>query len=202
MAKKELPYFTVGENGYGGAQGWFTDRWMKVGGCAAVTACDSSIYFDIYRGTHLYPKDVKKVIREDYLEFGMEMKPYLKPRFTGIDTLDIYMDGVKDFLAQRGETRISMTPFDGESPYEAAREAVKKQIDGGFPIPTLTLRHSAPAMRDYVWHWYLITGYWYEQGMELVKVVTYGTWRWLAFDMLWNTGYSRKGGLVLFGENK
>ena len=131
----------------------------------------------------------------------MEMKPYLKPRFTGIDTLDIYMDGVNEFLAQRGESSISMAPFDGEATYEDAREAVKRQIDGGFPIPTLTLRHSAPAMADYVWHWYLITGYWYEQGMELVKVVTYGTWRWLAFDMLWNTGYSRKGGLVLFGEN-
>lgn len=202
MIKKELPYFAVGENGYGGAQGWFTDRWMKIGGCAAVTACDSSIYFDIYRGTRLYPKDVKNITREDYLEFGMEMKPYLKPRFTGIDTLDIYMDGVNEFLAQRGESSISMAPFDGEAAYEDAREAVKRQIDGGFPIPTLTLRHSAPAMADYVWHWYLITGYLFEQGMELVKVVTYGTWRWLAFDMLWNTGYSRKGGLVLFGENK
>ena len=200
MAKNELPYFKVGEDGYGGAQGWFTDRWMNIGGCAAVTACDSSIYFDLYKGKHIYPKDVHKITKEDYLDFGMQMKPYLPPRYGGIDTMDIYMEGVNSFLADRGEQNITLTPFDGEEPYEAARAAVVKQIDAGYPVPTLTLKHSAPAMADYVWHWYLITGYRYEYGTDLVKVVTYGTWRWLAFDMLWNTGYSRKGGLILFGE--
>ena len=70
MDKNELPYFTVGENGYGGAQGWFTDKWMNIGGCAAVTACDSSIYFDLYRGTRLYPKDMNNITREDYIDFG------------------------------------------------------------------------------------------------------------------------------------
>lgn len=200
MEKNELPYFTVGENGYGGAQGWFSDKWMNIGGCAAVTACDSSIYFDLYKGTKLYPKDKEHISREDYIEFGMEMKPYLKPRFTGIDTLKIYIEGVKEFLYDRQEDRIYLAPFDGTEPYKSARSLVKRQIDEGFPIPTLTLRHSAPAMGDYVWHWYLITGYRYENGMDLVKVVTYGTWRWLAFEMLWNTGYSRKGGMVIWGE--
>lgn len=200
MDKNELPYFTVGENGYGGAQGWFTDKWMNIGGCAAVTACDSSIYFDLYRGTRLYPKDMNNITREDYIDFGMEMKPYLKPRFTGIDTLKIYINGVKDFLFDKGEDRLYLAPFDGTEPYRSARSLVKTQIDEGFPIPTLTLRHSAPAMADYVWHWYLITGYRYENGVDLVKVVTYGTWRWLAFDMLWSTGYSRKGGMVIWVE--
>lgn len=37
--RKELDHFCVGEY-YGGDQEWFSDSWMKIGGCAAVTACD------------------------------------------------------------------------------------------------------------------------------------------------------------------
>lgn len=47
--QKELDYFTI-EHSYGGNQDWFWDPMMKIGGCAAVTACDSSIYFDCYKG--------------------------------------------------------------------------------------------------------------------------------------------------------
>lgn len=43
VTQKELPYFDL-EGAYGGWQVWFADRWMKIGGCAAVTACDVSIY--------------------------------------------------------------------------------------------------------------------------------------------------------------
>ena len=50
--KKELDFFRVGR-AYGGNQDWFADPMMRLGGCAAVTACDSSIYFDRYRGTRL-----------------------------------------------------------------------------------------------------------------------------------------------------
>lgn len=46
--KHELPYFYIG-SAYGGNQDWLTDRMMNLGGCAAVTACDSSIYFTRYK---------------------------------------------------------------------------------------------------------------------------------------------------------
>ena len=52
--KKELDYFRIG-NSYGGNQDWFLDFMMKIGGCAALTACDSCIYLDLYKGTELYP---------------------------------------------------------------------------------------------------------------------------------------------------
>ena len=48
--RKELPYFRV-EGAFGGSQDWFTqDRWMKRGGCAAITATDCSLYFSLYKG--------------------------------------------------------------------------------------------------------------------------------------------------------
>ena len=35
----------------------------------------------------------------------------------------------------------------------------------------------------------------------MVKAVTYGSFEWLDFAKLWNTGYDRKGGLVLLRDN-
>lgn len=44
MRKKELKYFTI-EDSFGGNQDWFTDPMMNRGGCGAVTACDTCMYF-------------------------------------------------------------------------------------------------------------------------------------------------------------
>ena len=76
---KELEYFKIG-SAYGGCQDWFSDYMMRIGGCGALTACDSCIYFDLYRGTQLYPYDVNRLTKADYIRFGIEMKPYLRPR--------------------------------------------------------------------------------------------------------------------------
>ena len=99
--KKELDFFRVGR-AYGGNQDWFADPMMRLGGCAAVTACDSSIYFDRYRGTRLYPFHQGRISKKEYTRFGMRMKPYLKPRWSGIDSLDIYIDGYGAFLEDAG----------------------------------------------------------------------------------------------------
>ena len=32
----------------------------------------------------------------------------------------------------------------------------------------------------------------------MVKVTTYGSFLWVGFDELWDTGHQRKGGLVLY----
>ena len=100
------------------------------------------------------------------------MRPYLAPRRTGIDRLDIYIDGYARYLQDRGETRLTMTSLDGTEPYEAARSAVIRQIDGGYPIPTLILEHQSPAMEDYVWHWFLLNGYDDTDDQFLVKAVS------------------------------
>ena len=46
IMKKELEYFYIGK-AYGGNQEWFFDAMMRIGGCAAVTACDSCIYLSL-----------------------------------------------------------------------------------------------------------------------------------------------------------
>lgn len=197
--KKELDYFAI-EGKYGGCQEWFSDPMMKLGGCAAVTACDCCIYFDLYKGMKLYPYSRERFTSKDYVQFGMLMKPYLKPRLSGIDKLEIYLEGFQKFLSDRGCDVIGIKPFSGDRTVSEARKVLIEQIDNGFPVPCLILKHKNPNLKDYVWHWFLITGYEVFEDQCIVKVVTYGDYRYFTLDELWNTGYRRKGGLILFED--
>ena len=91
-----------------------------------------------------------------------------------------------------------MTSLDGTEPYEAAKDAIVQQIDRGCPVPTLVLNHRDKSFRDYVWHWFLLNGYDASDQAFLVKAVTYGSYEWLDLRALWDTGYERRGGLVLY----
>lgn len=197
--KKELPHFNV-DAAYGGSQEWCPTHWMNIGGCAAITACDCSLCFELYKQkAGLYPHEKNHISKADYVDFAYVMEPYLKPRETGIDRLDIYIDGFTAFLHDRQVTDISMTPWDGHKDIAATQNVIIEQINSGWPIPCLTLLHRHPLMEDYVWHWYIINGYETFADTMMVKTVTYGTWRWFDLSVLWNTGYDRKGGLILFG---
>ena len=193
---RELEYFRI-EELYGGNQELFSNGWMRVGGCAAVTACDTCIYLDMYKGTSgLYPYDINALTKASYEEFAMEMKPYLKPRFSGIDKLSIYIEGFGRYLSDRSFDNVRLAGFDGHESYSAARAFIKERIDAGYPIPYLNLRHKDPAFSDFVWHWFLITGYAVFNEVFMVKAVSYGEYVWLDFGRLWNTGFSRKGGMI------
>ena len=195
--QKELPYFDI-EGAYGGWQAWFTDRWMKIGGCAAVTACDVCIYLQLYRGMQrLYPFAIQHLTQADYVRFGMQMKPYLRPRYSGVDRLDLYITGLGGYLYDHG-VMLGLVPWEGEHSEAETRRVIRRQIDAGLPIPCLLLRHQDPALQDITWHW--LTGYLCYEDMFFVKVVTYGSWRWLNLHLLWQTGYARKGGLVLLRD--
>ena len=199
LLRIELPYFRI-DSAYGGVQDWFPNFMMREGGCAAVTACDCSIYFQLYRQSkNLYPFDIHGISRQDYVKFADIMKPYLHPRWTGIDRLDIYIDGFTKFLRDRYENRIELLPWDGSKNLFATRILIKNQIDAGYPIPCLVLNHSNPTMRDYYWHWFILNGYEDSQKF-LVKAVTYGSWRWINLATLWDSGSDHRGGLIIFNQ--
>ena len=196
--RRELEHFHIGDS-YGGNQDWFPTFMMRIGGCGAETACDSSMYFALHRGlTTIAPENAATLGRDEYVRFAYKMKPYLSPRRTGIDRLDIYIDGYAQYLRDCGETRLTMTPFNGTEPYEAAKETVVHQIDLGLPIPTLVLNHRSKKLKDYVWHWFLINGYDDSEDGFLVKAVTYSKYEWLDLRELWDTGHERRGGFVLY----
>ena len=199
--KHELKHFYIGSS-YGGNQDWFPTFMMKIGGCGAETACDSSIYFALHCGlTALAPPNADALTKDDYVRFAYEMKPYLSPRMTGIDRLDIFIDGYEKYLRDRGEARLSMTPFASDEPFDRACAVIAQQIDSGYPVPTLILNHQSKRMEDYVWHWFLINGYERTDSGFYVKAVTYSQYEWLDLKELWHTGFRRRGGLVLYDIN-
>ena len=199
--KYELEHFQIGDS-YGGNQDWFPTFMMRVGGCGVETACDSSIYFTLHRGLKkISPKNAAVLTKEDYIRFAYDMKPYLPPRSTGIDRLDIYIDGYMKYLLDCGETSLNMSLLHGSEPYEAAKEAVILQINHGYPIPTLVLNHRNKKYRNYVWHWFLLNGYDNSENAFMVKAVTYGRCEWLNLRELWDTGHEKRGGFVLYHIN-
>ena len=200
--KKELEHFNV-DTFYGGSQKWFSDAWMKIGGCGAVTACDVCIYLARYMGMkELYPYDPFHVTMEDYLKFGMQMKPFLSPRMHGINKTSTYINGFTDYLVECGSFPIRFDDLQGDAGTDDAIEAVRTQIDLGFPVPYLMLLHRDKKLDDYMWHWFLLNGYDDEGKRFKVKVVTYGEAKWMDLLHLWRTDRKRKGGIVLIRPNQ
>ena len=198
---KELDYFWVGEE-YGGRQSLLPDVIMRFAGCAAVTACDSLIYMTLYKNLkNLCPFSTDQLRGRDYVAFFKTVKPYLRPRLMGINRLEIFVVAFKKFLKEHGTFFLDVLPWSGDHDEQNTVETIKQQIDRGFLIPYLLLHHKNPNFENYEWHWFLLTGYDEKpDGRFLVKAVTYGAYEWLDFAKLWNTGYDRKGGLILFKE--
>ena len=199
---KELDYFWVGEE-YGGRQSLLPDMIMRFAGCAAVTACDSLIYMTLYKNLkNLCPFSTDQLRGRDYVAFFKTVKPYLRPRLMGINRLEIFVAAFKKFLKEHGTFFLDVLPWSGDHDEQDTVNTIRQQIDRGFLIPYLLLHHKNPNFENYEWHWFLLTGYDEKpDGRFLVKAVTYGSFEWLDFAKLWNTGYDRKGGLVLLRDN-
>lgn len=195
--RKELPYFKI-EKSFGGNQDWFRDPMMKLGGCAAATACDVCINMALYENkTQLYPYDIQNIKKEDYINFSKKMKPYLTPRLQGIDTLKLFMDGFSEYLKDVGEKNIQLEGYSGDMPVEKAVMEIKSQIDQGRVIPYLLLKHKNINFKNFTWHWFLIIGYEEFENEFYIKIATYGDYHWLSFPELWKTGFRHKGGMIL-----
>ena len=195
--RQELPYFQV-DGHPGGDQDQFHDIVLRFGGCAAITACDCCVCLALFHGkTHLCPEAAPEMTGPDYEAFVKRMKPHLHPTWHGIDRLELFTAGFGAYLQEVGETALTLTPIDGENAEAEAREVIRRQIGAGMPIPFLMLRNRDKELDDYTWHWFLLTGY--EEGEQgfRVRVTSYGKELWLELGRLWDTGFARKGGMIL-----
>lgn len=210
---KKLPYFQIGDS-LGGRQKWFNGRMMRLGGCGAKTACDLSVYLALYQDEKaLYPFDPEHITREDYVRFADQMRPFLHPRMTGIDRTSIYLEGYGKYLAKCGVTDIRLTSLEGTEDVSRAEAAIRGRIDAGFPVPYLMLYHRNLKYDDYTWHWFICAGYTrrhagdpalpvadrrdLEEEGFWIRVISYGREVWFPLTRLWETGFRRRGGLIL-----
>ena len=84
---------------------------------------------------------MERLSKKDYIEFSKIMKPYLKPRFSGIDKLEIYEEGCGKFLRERNEKKITLKRISAEVPLEEFVTAAIQQLDKQIPVPGLVLKH-------------------------------------------------------------
>ena len=202
MSKKELPYFHI-DGQVGGNQSWFLDPWMHIGGCGALTMCDLLLFHAVCKGrTECYPFNHERLTKKDYKKFGMLMKPYLRPRESGIKDLKTFIDGAMLFLEDSEIEGFEMQKLEGYRPYEEAEAAVIDRIDHNMPVPMLMLKHRNKRFDFFEWHWFLLVGYETRQNSFYVKIATYGKEHWLPFKEFWETGELERGGLVIVTETE
>mgnify|MGYP007070067578 CR=1 FL=1 len=121
----ELEHFTI-DGAYGWNQDWFPGWFMRMGGCAAVTACDSLIYFALRFGRNdLIPFDPADLTRRNYLPLSEKVKPFLHPRMRGIDRLEIYQDGLARYFRNIGVSGPRVDALHGEAPFADAADALR-----------------------------------------------------------------------------
>lgn len=173
------------------------------------------------------PSLKRPMTKRDYKKLGMIMKPYLRPRESGIKDLKTFIDGARIYLEDSDIRGFSMEALEGHAPYAKAEEAVRDRIDQGMPLPMLMLKHQDKRFNFFEWHWFLIVGY--DDGGERgdidgdgslpvthegdsvkplqacpfrIRVATYGKEHWLDFEEFWDTGEEERGGLVLIHEER
>lgn len=194
----ELSYFRIG-HAAGGSQEWMQDPWMRLGGCAALAAVDSCIYFTLFCGKkRLCPFDVHHLTRDQYRSFAMIMKPFLRPRFQGVSKLSLYVDGMNAYLRERKNDQLRMEMFPTGQDLMEAQKVLTAQLDQKMIVPFLLLKPISREWRDYRWHWFLLAGYRREEDRLFVKAITYGSSRWLSFEGLWDTVHADNGGMILY----
>ena len=197
--RRELGYFTV-DGDVGFDQERFEDSWLKRGGCGTVTACDLCICLAKYHGlTGLYAKDTEEISEEEYVSFAVQMRKFLGPRPMGIWKTEMFTEGFNAYMESIGYQPLVLRDFSGKGDVEEAVELVRKQINQGYPVPYLMLRHlNVEKYKDFIWHWFLVVGYEKnEQGMW-IDVATYGEKVRLDLMELWKTGCEEKGGIVIY----
>ena len=164
---RELEYFRIGDAPCFN-QDTYPDFIMRLGGCAATVACETLLFFE-QKGLMppMRPRADEPLTRESFIDFAMEMKPFLRPRMTGIDRLELFTDGMLAYMKAHGaeegmECCSCMFPIGtlpGDAPFEEAKAALIRQIDREIAVPCLTLQHRDHSFYDYDWHWFMLTGY-------------------------------------------
>jgi len=195
-SKKVLDYFTI-EGTPGGNQDWLPEWDMNMGGCAAVTACDVCIYLSRQgKYKNLYDHDSKNLTRWDFVNFAKVMKPYLTPRYHGIDFLETYICGLYDYFHDVNNNSLTLEGLSGGVDYENFSRAIVNQINNNFLVPFLLLNHHDLELEDFIWHWFNLAGYEIIDNDIRVLTVTYGEYKWLSLKNLHDSKSERKGGII------
>jgi hypothetical protein len=192
----ELEFIDI-EGHYGGDQHWLTTELMRRGGCSTVTAAEICAFLALkdpqFKG--LYPGDPSAMSKGEFIAFCKKMFKFIYPRIGGLTKLSLYADGFAAY-AQSVGVELAFETLSGDMPYEQAEAFLVKAIDEGCCLPCLLLDHHDKSLGDIIWHWFTITGYERSMGQLHAVYATYGKRGTVPFRHMWETGRSKKGGLI------
>jgi len=193
---------TAGETFIGGSQDWYTDSWHKKSGCGPVAACnlmwylfrknnlksdypDSSDYSDspAYSGYSGY---------SDYLNIMTEMFGFVTPTFKGVDSSDIFVNGIMNYTSKHN---IIIKPYTLEIPKkkgdrpndDALKEFISTALKSDSPVAFLNLSNGTVSLLEN-WHWVTIIAIDPDTMMTDIidygKIITINISEWLKTSML------------------
>lgn len=195
--KKELDFIDI-EGFYGGDQHWYKDPFMRLAGCSAVCASEACAYlaghFPHLRG--LYPGDPAHIAKEEFEAFMAHMFTYITPGITGMSSIHRFGRCFLNYADSVG-VGVKLTLLGGGASAEDARAFAAGGLNEGFLVLYLLLKHKDPALDDFTWHWFNLTGYEIKGESMTVGFATWGKKHTADFDNLWNTGANHKGGMVI-----
>jgi hypothetical protein len=195
--KKNLDFIDI-EGSYGGDQHWYKDRFMRLAGCSAVCACEACAYLagNFPHLRSLYPYDPAHITKEEFVKFMTHMFSYVTPGISGMSSILRFRRCFLNYTDSVG-TSVRLSLLDGGGAAQDARAFVTGALDEGYPVLYLLLRHKDPALDDFTWHWFNLTGYEADEGGMTVEFATWGKKHSADFDNLWDTGAGHKGGMVV-----
>jgi len=195
--KKELAFIDI-EGHYGGDQHWYKEKFMRLAGCSSVCASEACAYlaghFPHLRG--LYPYDPVHIGKKEFIAFMTRIFSYLPPGITGMSNIRRFRRCFLNYADFTG-VRVALSLMDGGKSARDAKDFVTAALGEGYPVLYLLLRHNDPALDDFTWHWFNLTGYEKNGGSMKVDFATWGRKHQADFDNLWNTGANHKGGMVV-----
>jgi hypothetical protein len=198
--KKELDFIDI-EGCYGGDQHWYKDRFMRLAGCSAVCASEACAYLagHFERLRALYPYDPAHIAKKEFVAFMTRVFSYVTPGLSGMSSIERFRRCFLNYADAAG-TNTRLTLLDGRESVNDARKFAADALDEGYPVLYLLLRHQDPALDDFTWHWFNLTGYELNEGRMTVDFATWGKKHSVDFARLWNTGNRHKGGMVVVKE--
>ncbi len=200
MDRVSLDFITIDGKYYGGDQNWHSHTMMKLGGCSAITVCETCIYlaktFESLRG--LYPFDPNNVTKQDFLDFFEIVFRYVYPGIGGLASIPKFERMMGQYLEATGAD-VQVRSIEGTEPYDLAEAFVREALDAGIPVMYLMLKHKDIAFDDYEWHWFTVTGYEQTAGDFFVDFATWGTKHRFSLRRAWETGKTKRGGMVAVG---
>jgi len=151
-------------------------------------------HFHHLRG--LYPNDPAHITKKEFLAFMTSIFPFFPPGITGMSNTGRFRRCFLNYADWAG-AGVKLTLMDGGESAQAAKKFVTSTLDEGYLVLYLLLRHKDPALDDFTWHWFNLTGYETNDDFMTVDFATWGRKHTVDFDNLWNTGANHKGGMVV-----